>query len=120
MTRREARHVHRKLTAEESTRVAEARRLIAGEKDDIRRKAREYKQAYDAGQTALEEALQLLKAERQRQGLSLSDMEERTGIGRPNLSRLENEAQANPTVTTLTRYAEALGKKLLIVLADQN
>jgi transcriptional regulator with XRE-family HTH domain len=52
--------------------------------------------------------------------LSLSDIEERTGIGRPNLSRLENEAEANPTVTTLTRYAEALGKRLMIVLADQN
>jgi len=120
MTRREARHVHRKLTPAESARVAEARRLIEGEKDEIRRKARDYKLAYDAGQAALEQALQLLKAERQRQGLSLSDIEERTGIGRPNLSRLENEAESNPTVTTLTRYAEALGKKLMIVLADQN
>lgn len=70
MTRRKARHVHRKLTPEESARVAEARRLIAGEKDDIHRKAREYKQAYDAGQAALEQALQLLESERQRQGLS--------------------------------------------------
>ena len=60
----------------------------------------------------------MLKAERLRQGLSLSDVEARTGIERPNLSRLENEAKANPTVSTLTRYAEALGKKLLIVLAD--
>jgi hypothetical protein len=37
----------------------------------------------------------------------------------PNLSRPENDAGANPTVTTLTRYAAALGKKFLIVLADQ-
>jgi hypothetical protein len=37
---------------------------------------------------------------------------------RPNLSRLENEAESNPTIATLTRYAEALGKRLFIALAD--
>jgi transcriptional regulator with XRE-family HTH domain len=44
----------------------------------------------------------------------LSDIEERTGIGRSALSRLENETEPNPTVVTLTRYAEALGKKLVV------
>ena len=39
-------------------------------------------------------------------------------IRRPNLSRLENAAEANPTLATLTHYAEALGKRLMIVLAD--
>jgi hypothetical protein len=107
------------LTPAEQARVAEARRLMEGDKDAILRKAREYKEAYLAGQAALGEALTLLKAERLRQGLSLTDIEERSGIGRPNLSRLENEAEANPTVTTLTRYAEALGKKLVIRFADQ-
>jgi len=119
MERREARHVRRELTPAERARVAEGRRLVAAEEGEIRRKAREYKRDYDAGQAALEQALQLLKAERQQQGLSLADIEDRTGISRPNLSRLENEAEANPTVATLTRYANALGKKLLIVLADQ-
>jgi hypothetical protein len=119
MTRREARHVRRELSPAERIRVAEGRRLVAAETDEIRRKAREYKVAYDAGQAALEQALQLLKAERQQQGLSLADIEDRAGISRPNLSRLENEAEANPTVATLTRYANALGKKLMIVLTDQ-
>ena len=41
-------------------------------------------------------------------------MEDRTGIGRAALSRLENDATCNPTVTTLTRYADALGKKLVV------
>ena len=66
----------------------------------------------------LEDALALLKAERLRQELSLSDIQQRTGIERPNLSRLENEVEANPTIATLVRYAEALGKRLLIVLDD--
>ena len=67
----------------------------------------------------LQDALRLLRAERVRQGLSLADIQDRTGIERPNLSRLENEGSSNPTVATLTRYAEALGKRLVIVLADR-
>ena len=54
------------------------------------------------------------RAKRQSQGLSLSDVEQRTGIGRVALSRLENENEPNPTVTTLSRYADALAKKLVV------
>ena len=55
-----------------------------------------------------------LRRERQAQGLSLSDVERRSGIGRAALSRLENETELNPTVVTLTRYAEALGKEVVV------
>ena len=119
MPRREAKHIRRDLTDAQRARVIEARHLIQGEAAEIRRKAKTYKQEHDAAQATLNEAARLLKAERVRQGLSLSDIQERTGIDPPNLSRLENDAGANPTVTTLTRYAEALGKKFLIVLSDQ-
>jgi DNA-binding phage protein len=118
MSSREIQHTHRPLTAEERSRVNEARRLIADEEPEIRGKTREYKQAYEAGRATLQEAVMLLKAERERMGLSLAEVAERTGIERPNLSRLENEAESNPTVATLTRYANALGKRLLIALAD--
>jgi transcriptional regulator with XRE-family HTH domain len=63
---------------------------------------------------AVREAMKTLKRERQAQGLSLSDVESRTGIGRAALSRLENETELNPTVVTLTRYAEALGKEVVV------
>jgi len=119
MTDRETRHTHRPLTPAERVRAAEARQLVAAEQPEIRRKARQYKQEYDAAQIALHDALKLLKSERQRLGLSLADIADRSGIERPNLSRLENEAESNPTIATLTRYADALGKRLLIVLADQ-
>jgi len=46
--------------------------------------------------------------------LSLADVEQRTGIGRAALSRLENDTEPNPTVVTLTRYAQALGKRLVV------
>ena len=118
MSQRQAKHTHRELTAEERKRVDEARRLIAGEEPEIRRKATEYKHAYQAARATLQDALKLLKAERERMGLSLAEVSERTGIERPNLSRLENEAEANPTIATLIRYADALGKQLFIALAD--
>jgi DNA-binding phage protein len=118
MSRREARHTRRPLTTEERARVAEARRLVALDEAELKQQGRQYKREYESAQAALHDALKLLKEERLRMGLSLADVEERTGIGRPNLSRLENEAESNPTISTLTRYAEALGKRLMIVLTD--
>jgi DNA-binding phage protein len=118
MSSREIKHTRRALTADERANVAEARRLAAAEEPEIRRKAKEYKRAYEEGRATLVDALKLLKAERERMGLSLAEVAERTGMERPNLSRLENEAEANPTISTLTRYAEALGKRLFIALAD--
>jgi len=118
MSRREVKHTRRSLTAEERARVNEARRLIASEENEIRGKAREYKQAYDQARSTLQDAVNLLKAERERMGLSLADVAERTGIERPNLSRLENGPNSNPTISTLTRYADALGKHLVIGLAE--
>jgi DNA-binding phage protein len=118
VSQREVKHTKRSLTPEERARVSDARRLIAGEEQEIRGKAREYKKAYEAGRATLQDALKLLKAERERMGLSLADVSERTGIERPNLSRLENEADSNPTIATLSRYADALGKHLIIAIAD--
>ena len=66
----------------------------------------------------IQHIIALLKSERVKQGLSLADMKERTGIERSTLSRLENDAAANPTVDTLTKYAGAVRKKVLVVLAD--
>jgi ribosome-binding protein aMBF1 (putative translation factor) len=53
-----------------------------------------------------------LRRERERLGLSLSDVAERAGIDKGALSRLENGQQLNPKVNTLARYAHALGKSL--------
>jgi DNA-binding phage protein len=118
--RRTAKHVRRKLTADERKRVVAARAEVDQDKPEILRRAKRYKQEADAARATLQEALQMLKRERESQGLSLADIQKRTGIERPNLSRLENEAEANPTIATLTRYAEALGKRLMIVLADNS
>ena len=58
------------------------------------------------------EALAGLRRERERQGLSLTDLAERTGIDRATISKLETGKIANPTVGTLRTLARALGRKL--------
>ena len=60
-----------------------------------------------------------LKAERERQGLSLSDISERCGVEKGAISRLENGLNTNPTVDTIRRCAQALGKAITLGLADE-
>ncbi len=116
MPKRQAKRLRREFSPEERLRWQRAKAEVEGEKEEVLAMGRRIKAAHNRGKVAVRDALNILKAERQAQGLSLSDVEERTGIGRAALSRLENEAEANPTVVTLTRYAEALGKKLVVSL----
>jgi predicted transcriptional regulator len=114
MAKRQARRVRREFTPEEQGRWLRARQEAEGEKDDILAAGRRVKAARNRVQVAVRDAFKLLKAEREALGLSLSDVEKKTGIGRAALSRLENETEPNPTVLTLIRYAEALGKELVV------
>ena len=56
------------------------------------------------------------KAERERQGVTLAELEERTGIDRAALSRLETGKAGNPTIGTIDRVALALGTAVGCVL----
>ncbi len=58
---------------------------------------------------SLLEAVAALKKAREAAGLSLADVAERCGIDRAALSRIATGQHRNPTVTTLQRYARALG-----------
>lgn len=66
----------------------------------------------------IQRALQALKRERQRSGLSIGDVAEHSGLDRAVISRLENGKQDNPTVATLMRYAAAIGKRFLWCYED--
>jgi DNA-binding XRE family transcriptional regulator len=57
------------------------------------------------------------KAERERQGLTLGAVAERMGIDAPALSRLETGKMLNPTLATLHKWAEALGRKVEVELS---
>jgi transcriptional regulator with XRE-family HTH domain len=59
-----------------------------------------------------------LREERERQGLSLSEVAKRSGIDKAALSRLEGGQHLNPTWNTLTRYAAALGQEMALALRD--
>ena len=72
-----------------------------------------------ARHTRLRNAVGILKSTREALGLTLADIKARTGIEKGNLSRLENASNPNPTIDTLTRYADAVGKELVIELIDK-
>ncbi len=55
-----------------------------------------------------------LKQARLAKNLSLGEVGEQSGIGKANLSRLENDPVPNPTLDTLVRYAEAVGVKMQV------
>ena len=56
------------------------------------------------------------KAARESQGLTLMELAERMGIDAPALSRLETGKMLNPTLATLHKWAESLGKRIDFVL----
>jgi transcriptional regulator with XRE-family HTH domain len=67
----------------------------------------------------LRQAVAALKAAREALGLTLADIRARTGIAKSNLSRLENHPNPNPTIDTLCRYADAVGKEIAITLIEK-
>jgi len=70
--------------------------------------------SYQAFRLAMHE----LKTDRERQGLTLADVENRSGIDKAAISLLENGLQGNPTLEMLLRYTEALGKQFTWAVED--
>ena len=104
----------RRLTPEEAAKYHAIREQIAEELPDLIARHHERLATLDQ----LQELLRQLKAAREAKGLSLADVTELTGMDRSALSKLETGQRANPTVETLVRYAEAVGKRLVVALAD--
>jgi ribosome-binding protein aMBF1 (putative translation factor) len=69
---------------------------------------------------SLLDTLAALRTERERQGLSLADVAERTQIDKSSLSKLETGKVANPTYFTIRTYARALGKRVAWRIEDQS
>jgi len=115
--------IYQQATSEELARHALVREQVAAELPEIKRRGLERldllkKAGTPLRQVPLRQVLAALRDERERQGLSLADINARTGIDRAALSRLESNQDANPTLATLERYAEAIGKQLLVMLSD--
>jgi ribosome-binding protein aMBF1 (putative translation factor) len=103
-----------RLGGEQAAKYKEIRQKIAKELPDLIERHQERMSTLDQ----LDGLLLQLKAAREAKGLSLSDLTQRTGMDRSALSKLEAGQRANPTVETLVRYAEAVGKRLVVSLAD--
>jgi DNA-binding XRE family transcriptional regulator len=105
---------NRRLTPEEAAKYKAVREQVAEELPDLVARHHERMASLDQ----LHELLLQLKAAREAKGLSLADLTDLTGMDRSALSKLETGQRANPTVETLVRYAEAVGKRLVVTLAD--
>jgi DNA-binding XRE family transcriptional regulator len=103
-----------RLTSQEAAKYREIRRQVAAELPELIGRHHQRLAALDQ----LDELLRQLKAARQQRGLSLSDLADLTGMDRSALSKLETGRRCNPTVDTLVRYADAVGKRLAVSLAD--
>lgn len=107
----------RKLTPEEAAKYREIREKVESEKPAIIAKAQKARR--EARRKQLAAVMQELKTARESKGLSLADIYERTGIDRSALSKLENVTNENPTIDTLLRYAEVVGKRIEIQIFDR-
>lgn len=104
----------RRLTPDEAAKYKAIRGQVAAELPDLVSRHHDRMATLDQ----LHDLLMHLKAAREAKGLSLADLTELTGMDRSALSKLETGQRANPTVETLVRYAEAVGKRLVVSLAD--
>ena len=104
----------RRLTPEEAAKYKVIREQVAEELPDLIARHHERMAAADR----LQELLQQLKAAREEKGLSLADLTELTGMDRSAISKLETGQRPNPTIETLVRYAEAVGKHLVVSLTE--
>jgi len=102
--------IHPKITTEKLAEIRELRKKIDHEeKDQIIAKGK----AAFARHERIKKTIARLKAARIAKQLTLEQVSERTGIGKANLSRLENEDSPNPTIDTVLRIADAVGFEVL-------
>jgi DNA-binding XRE family transcriptional regulator len=102
------------LTPEEAAKYKAIREQIKEELPDLVTRHQDRLAVLDRLQAVLGQ----LKEARQAKGLSLADLTELTGMDRSALSKLETGQRPNPTLETLVRYAEAVGKHLHVSLED--
>ena len=103
------------LSPEDAAKYRLIREQVAQERPEITNRVR-------ARMSELDELAQIfieLRKVREAKDLSLSDMQNLTGIDRSTLSKLENGQRANFTLDTVLRYADAVGKQVMFALADK-
>ena len=90
-------------------------KALEAEKPELIRWA---KKIFSEKEAMLQHVSELLQAARETSGITLEQLQELTGINKAQLSKLLN-ADGNPTLYTLHRVADALGKRLVVTLAEK-
>jgi ribosome-binding protein aMBF1 (putative translation factor) len=114
--------VRRRLTAAEQAQVEKSRAEVEADAESYLEEGRKRKRVSLQRREAaavLADVMTALRAERDRQGISLADLTERTGIARSAISALENAEEPNPTISTVNRIAEALGVSVAVTLVPK-
>lgn len=116
MTKKQTgRRTVRRASGEEQARYAKAREEERAGMEANRALGRELlKERRELGAVVSE-----LKATRERLGVSLTELAARTGMTVGNLSRLETMNGPNPTIETLRRYAQAIGRRIEIAVVAE-
>ncbi|ETW95288.1 MAG: hypothetical protein ETSY1_31270 [Candidatus Entotheonella factor] len=106
------------LTPEKLAEHANIRSEVKAHLPELRAEARAAIE--EARQTGMprKAAVAQLRGERKRQGLSDEEMMARSGLDAAALASMSGH-DACPTIKTMEAYARALGRKLLIVSADE-
>lgn len=101
---------HPAITPEKLAEIRSVRAKIdRDEKHEILAKG---KAAFDRHER-IKAAIARLKAARLAKQMTLEQVAEKSGVGKANLSRMENDESPNPTIDTLLRVSDAIGFELL-------
>jgi len=107
------------LTPEKQAEHARIRAELDAEYPELKQKARESRQARMRDGADPHRARYLLIGERSEQGLNDEEMMARSGLDANSLASMYGR-DASPSIETMEAFARGLGKKLLIVLADDD
>ena len=117
MSNKMGKRIIRPATPEERKRHDEIRRQIELELPELREQAKQmFREALSKHVSILDVAA-ALKAERERQGLTLADISERSGIEPAILSQFESGGDTE-SLDLLDLYAQAIGKEVRVLLTD--
>lgn len=104
----------RKLTKREAVKYKQVREKAEAEKPDVQSRVAARMQTAETIRRLGERLRQI----REEQGKSLADIRELTGMDRSAIAKLETGQRENPSLDTLIRYAQALGKSVAVSLED--
>lgn len=118
MTMRTGQRIYRAATPEEKARHQQVREQIQAELPELQQRAKAQLATVMRQGVDIQQTIALLKAERLKKGLTLAALNASTGIDMTTLVQLEENEAIDPTIAILTRYADAVGKKVYLVLAN--